>query len=80
MYILNLDVCAVPIYINIYKYGHSAWAYEKTIFRVQVLQVHLELRAAEQHPSGDLFRRTTVSRKLLILRTKYSIIVQLLGS
>jgi len=55
-------------------------AYEKTILRLQVLQVHLELRAA---PFRGIYRITVspnTAYKLRLLRTKYSIIVQLLGA
>jgi len=66
-------------------YIMGIWAYEKTIFRVQVLQVHLELRAAPFWGSIELPSRPTLSivglRKLRLLWTKYSIIVlQLLGA
>lgn len=52
-------------------YIMGIWAYEKTIFRVQVLQVHLELRAAPFWGSIELPSRPTLSivglRKLRLL-------------
>jgi len=64
-------------------YIMGMWSYEKTIFRVQVLQVHLELRAAPFRGSIEIPSHPTLPivklDKLRLLRTKYPIIVQLLG-